>query len=221
MRTLTVIPALNEAKAIGPLVKQIRALGYDVFVIDDGSSDATAELARSAGAVVLSTGKRGGKGNALRQGFYYAIHNNYDAVIAMDGDGQHAPADMHVFVERCRKTGAAIVNGNRMADTREMPAVRRATNAFMSWLISSICGQKIPDTQCGFRLLTADVLRKVTLESDNYEIETEILIKASKQKFKIDSVPITTIYGNEESKIRPVGDTIRFIRYIIRESLRK
>ncbi len=153
-----IIPAHNEAKAIGPLTASVRGLGYDVIVVDDGSSDGTGAVAASVGAVVLRTGQKSGKGNALRLGFGHALKKGYAAVVTMDGDGQHAPSDIHLFVACFQKTGAPIVNGNRMRDPAGMPFVRRVTNAFMSWVISSICRQQIKDTQCGFRLVSAEVV---------------------------------------------------------------
>lgn len=210
-----IIPAHNEAKAIGPLVSCVRGLGYDVIVVDDGSLDGTGAVAACAGAVVLRTGQKSGKGNTLRLGFDHALKKGYAAVVAMDGDGQHAPSDIHLFVACFQKTGAPLVNGNRMRDPGGMPFVRRMTNAFMSRVISLICGQQIKDTQCGFRLVSAEVLKSVTLECSDFEIETELLVKAARQGFKIASIDIQSIYRDEKSKIRPLRDTLRFIRYII------
>ena len=216
-----VIPAHNEAKAIGPLVGSVRALGYDCIVIDDGSVDKTGDIAGQAGAMVLKTGVKSGKGNALKLGFDYVTKNDYEALIVMDGDGQHAPSDLAAFVSCYQSTNADIVNGSRMNDPKGMPLVRLATNRFMSWLISLFCHQTIADTQCGFRLIKTNVLRAIKLQSTDFEIETEILIKASKKNFKIASVGIQTIYGDEVSKIRPVRDTLRFIAYLWRELRRK
>lgn len=216
MNLLAVIPAHNEAGHISGVVAGVKALGYDVLVVDDGSDDTTVQLAGKAGAAVISTGKKGGKGQALRRGFAYALERNYDAVITLDGDGQHDPAEIISFVQCRRATGVDVVNGNRMHNPKGMPALRLVTNAFMSWLISLICRQRIADTQCGFRLLTAKVLKNLQLECADFEIETELLVKASRQGFKIASVPVATIYSDEVSKINPLRDTVRFIRYIIR-----
>ena len=221
MKIAVVIPAHNEAEAIGPLVVAVRALGYDCIVIDDGSVDKTDALARQAHAVVLKTKAQSGKGNALKVGFDYVVKNDYDALIAMDGDGQHSPSDIAAFVACYQNTDADIVSGNRMNNSRGMPWVRLATNHFMSWLISLFCRQHIPDTQCGFRLIKTKVLRAIKLESSDFEIETEVLIKASKKGFKIVSVDVQTIYRNEVSKIQPVRDTFRFLFYLWRELLRK
>jgi glycosyltransferase involved in cell wall biosynthesis len=220
MKIAIVIPAHNEAQAIGPLVNTIRGLGYDSIVIDDGSVDQTAAMAAQAGAVVLKTGGKSGKGNALKLGFDYVVEHGYDALIAMDGDGQHAPSDIAAFIACFQKTHADIVSGNRMHNPKGMPWVRLATNNFMSWLISLICHQHIPDTQCGFRLIRTKVLEAIKLESSDFEIETEVLIRSSKKGFKIDSVGIQTIYSDEVSKIQPFRDTLRFIAYLWRELLR-
>ncbi len=217
MKIAVVIPAHNEAQAIGPLVEAVRALGYDCIVIDDGSVDKTYALAEAAHAVMLKTAVKSGKGNALKVGFDYVLKSGYEALIAMDGDGQHAPSDISAFVTCCQNTGADIVSGNRMLNPKGMPWVRLATNHFMSWLISLFCRQYIPDTQCGFRLIKTRVLDAIKLESSDFEIETEVLIKASKKGFKIASVAIQTIYRDEVSKIQPVRDTFRFIAYLWRE----
>ena len=217
MKIAIVIPAYNEVQAIGPLVGAVRSLGYDCLVIDDGSTDKTDTVARDAGALVLKTGGKSGKGNALKLGFDHVLKNDYEALIAMDGDGQHSPSDIAAFVSCYKDTNADIVSGNRMHNHQGMPLVRLATNRFMSWLISLFCHQHIPDTQCGFRLIKTRVLQVIKLESSDFEIETEVLIKASKKGFKIASVSIQTIYRDEVSKIQPVRDTFRFIAYLWRE----
>jgi len=221
MKVIVVIPAHNEAQTIGPLAEAVRALGYDCIVIDDGSVDKTGEVAGQARAVVLKTAVKSGKGNALKMGFDHVLKGDYEALIAMDGDGQHSPSDIAAFVACCQDTNADIVSGNRMFNPQGMPLVRLATNYFMSWLISLFCRQPIPDTQCGFRLIKTKVLRAIKLESSDFEIETEVLIKASKKGFKIASVGIQTIYRDEVSKIQPVRDTFRFIAYLWRELRRK
>ena len=178
-------------------------------------------IAGQAHAVVLKTAAKSGKGNALKIGFDHVARNGYEALITMDGDGQHSPSDIAAFVACYQKTGADIVSGNRMQNPRGMPLVRLATNHFMSWLISFFCRQPVPDTQCGFRLIRTKVLDAIKLESSDFEIETEVLIKASKKGFKIASVGVQTIYQDEVSKIQPVRDTFRFMAYLWRELLRK
>lgn len=217
MRVCIVIPAHNEEKYIGPLVAAIRAKGLEVVVVDDGSFDATSTKAKEGGAVVLRNEPRQGKGYSLKRGFAYALENKFDGVIAMDGDGQHAVADLDAFLKAAESSSFCVANGTRMRDVRHMPFVRRVTNRFMSWMISRICGQEIEDTQCGFRYISGDVLKQLKLTSNDFEIETEVLLKSSRAGCKILSVPIQTIYQDEKSKIRPVRDTIRFFKYLVRE----
>ena len=219
MRICILIPCHNEAQAIGQLIDKIQKLGLDVVVVDDGSSDGTGLIASAKGVHVITISPCGGKGNALQKGFNYILTQGYDALIVMDGDGQHAVEDLPAFIEHYKSTQTSVINGNRMSNNRNMPFVRKVTNQFMSWMISIVCRQKVADTQCGFRLISCAVLRNIKLTSSNFEIESEILIKASRKGFKIDSVPVQTIYQDETSKIRPVKDTIRFFRYLIKELL--
>ncbi|MEI6438179.1 MAG: glycosyltransferase family 2 protein [Candidatus Omnitrophota bacterium] len=217
MKICLLIPAFNEAQALGPLVKDVRGRGFDALVVDDGSSDNSAEIARAAGATVISNIKNHGKGYSLQRGFDYILSRDYDALITVDGDGQHAPEDLGQFVTLYAEQRPDIICGNRMRNPKGMPGVRFVTNKIMSGLISLVCRQKIYDTQCGYRLISTKVLRNIQLSSTAFEIESEVLIKASKKGYRIVSVPIKTIYSNERSKINPFFDTIRFFIYIVRE----
>ena len=118
-----------------------------------------------------------------------------------------------------RSTGCDIVIGNRMMDTSSMPLVRILTNRFMSALISVMAGQRVPDSQSGFRLIRCEVLRRVELKSSNYEIESEMIIRSAKAGFRIESAPIRTIYSGEKSRINPVIDALRFVFFVFKTSL--
>ncbi|MDD5496210.1 MAG: glycosyltransferase family 2 protein [Candidatus Omnitrophica bacterium] len=210
------IPSYNEAKTIGGIVKGLAAKGITSYIIDDGSNDDTAAVAASEGAIVLRHDKNEGKGAALRDGFTAILKENFDAVLIMDGDGQHSLDDVDSFLKKMEDAGADIIIGNRMRDRTGMPFVRVATNLFMSYLISRLARVPIPDTQCGYRLLKRDVLKRINLETSNFEIESEMIIKAAKEGFKIESVPISSLYRDERSRINPVIDTIRFFRLLLR-----
>lgn len=210
------IPSYNEARTIGHIVKELRARGLTVYVVDDGSADRTAEIAGSEGAVVVKHDKNKGKGTSLREGFKHILKRAFKAVVVMDGDNQHVAGDIDKFLKRMDETGADIVIGNRMFDTAAMPLSRIYTNRFMSALISMVSGQYVPDTQSGFRLIKTAVLKKIRLESSNFEIESEMVIRAAWAGFKIETVPITTVYQDEKSRINPVVDTLRFIAFMIR-----
>ena len=217
MNICILIPAHNEAKNVGRLVGELRCRGLDVIVVDDGSMDSTGPIAKETGAIVLTNTKNQGKGFSLQRGFDYIISRDYDALITMDGDGQHALEDVDKFTALFREKGPDIICGNRLIDPQGMPFIRLATNKIMSGLISLVCRQKICDSQCGYRLIRTDVLRNVQLSSSAFEIESEVLIKAAKKGYRIASVPVRTIYAGEQSRINPFFDTVRFIVYIIRE----
>ena len=217
MRIYVVIPTYNEAKTIASIIRKIRQQELEVVVIDDGSLDNTYEIAKDNGAIVLRNENNEGKGASLIKGFHYAQDRDCDAVITMDGDGQHLPEEIPYFIRLAKYSNSGIFIGNRMFKIKNMPFVRVFTNKLMSWLISFVAGQSIPDTQCGFRLIKKEVLGKLTLKTSRYETESEILIKASRMGFKIESVPIKSIYKEEESQINPFLDTLRFIRFILGE----
>lgn len=216
MKICLLIPAYNEARTIGQVVSEARKVIEYVVVVDDGSRDNTAQLAEDSGAVVIKHPVNRGKGAALRTGFQHVLDHGYDALITMDSDGQHDVNDIPGFLEAFSKTGSGIIIGSRMQDISTMPAIRKFTNKFTSFVGSLLAHQKIKDSQSGFRLISSDVLRAVELETTGYEMESEILIKASRAGFRITSVPIKTIYGQEVSKINPVVDTCRFFRLLFR-----
>ena len=217
MNPCAIIPTYNESKNIGKVLAEIKQYKIGVIVIDDGSTDATSEIANNQGAIVLNNEKNQGKGASLIRGFNYALSKGYDAVITMDGDGQHLPEDIPYFLRLAEYSDSQIFIGNRMNKTKNMPVVRVFTNRFMSWIISSIIGQSVPDTQCGYRLIKKKVLEKINLRTANYEIESEIIIKGARAGFKIEAVPIKTIYRDEKSKINPFVDSLRFLKFIFGE----
>lgn len=210
------IPSYNEAKTIGGIVKDLKKRGLTVYVVDDGSVDDTASIARIEGAVVVIHKKNKGKGASLREGFEHILKKDYTCVLVMDADNQHNLDDIDVFLKKMDETNADMVIGNRMLDTASMPRIRIAVNRFMSQVISKIAGQDIPDSQCGFRLIKREVLQKIRLESSNYEIESEMIVRAAREGFKIESVPAKTVYQDEKSRINPIIDTIRFIMLLIK-----
>ncbi|HAJ56574.1 MAG TPA: hypothetical protein DCL35_02265 [Candidatus Omnitrophica bacterium] len=217
MRLVCLIPSFNEEKTIGWLVKAVCKLGYDALVIDDGSSDKTAQLAHESGAEVIINEHNLGKGASLRKAFGILTNKDYDAVIIMDGDGQHLPEDTAQFVDCYREKKPGIIVGNRMHKAKGMPLVRWLTNKTMSFIISVMCRQFVPDTQCGFRLVDMRVLKAINLSTEKFEIESEMLLEASKHGFKILSVPIKTVYEGQYSAIHPVKDTVRFFKFVFKK----
>lgn len=210
-RYAVIIPAYREEGRIGPVVRQVRALGHEVIVIDDGSPDAGGAEAETAGATVIRHPENRGKGAAMTTGFAYAREKGYEAVVTMDADGQHDPAEIGKFIEAYERTGIPVLVGNRLWNPKGMPLVRRLTNRFMSWLLSRAMRQYVPDTQCGYRLYRSDVTAHAATESQRFDAESEILLRVAAHGWRIGPVRIATIYRDEKSKIRPVQDTLRFM----------
>ena len=215
MKVCVLIPAYNEETTIYNVVRAALRKVCSVVVVDDGSSDKTGEEARRGGAVVLAHSGNRGKGAALKTGFEFALEERYDGVLVMDGDGQHDPGDIDMFLEKALHTDAGIIMGNRMEDTRDMSMIRFLTNKLTSMVISRIARQRIPDSQCGFRFIRSTVLRDMELETWRFETESEMLIAASRKGYRIESARVSTIYGAERSKINPIVDTVRFLRLVL------
>lgn len=229
-----VIPAFNEEKHIGDVVRRTRARLHRVLVVDDGSQDSTAAEARTAGGEVIVHPQNRGKGEAIRTGLRYWLatanpsksgedrpasgrrSEQPEWVLILDADAQHRPEEIDRFVSAIPGSDAKMFVGNRMDDLARMPLVRRLVNRYMSRKISRLCGQAIPDTQCGFRMLHRELIPHFLAGADRFDYETEMLIKASRNGFRIDSVPITTVYCDEVSSIHPIRDTIRFFKLMRR-----
>lgn len=210
------MPAYQEERNVAGVVRRTLRIATHVVVIDDGSSDRTAEKAAAAGAKILRHAQNKGKGAALHTGFRHARDHGFEFLITMDADGQHAPDDISRFIETYMRTSLPVLIGNRMDNPATMPLIRRWTNRFMSWYLSRVMKQYVADTQCGFRLYRCDILPLEAPDSTGYAAESEILLQLAARGIRMDSVPITVIYQDEVSKIHPVSDTLRFIRMIRR-----
>lgn len=210
-----VIPCLDEGRAIGPLISAVREHIPNVFVVDDGSSDNTARIAKAAGAVVLNHDSPRGKGASLRTGFQAAISQGFSWALTLDGDGQHLPTDIPEFLRRAEHSTAPLLVGNRMSQPHSMPLIRQCVNRWMSSTISRFCNASVPDSQCGFRLLNLNIWKRLPFQSDHFEIESEMIIRILHAGYSIEFVPVQTRYALEVSKIHPVRDTLRWFRWWI------
>jgi glycosyltransferase involved in cell wall biosynthesis len=210
-----IIPAYNESGRIEAVV--MKAMNYSplVMVVDDGSTDDTGKRAAELGAMVIRHEHNHGKGASLISGFSRAREHGCDVVITLDADGQHDPEQIPAFVDAYRRTRIPVLVGNRMWNSRGMPAVRRWTNSFMSWLLCRIMRVYLPDTQCGFRLYRSDILPYAPTGSQRFAMESEILLQLALRGFRMDSVRISTIYRGEISRINPILDTIRFVMMLV------
>ncbi len=197
------------------LLGEIALKGLPVLVVDDGSTDNTLLIARDCSATVIRNKNNSGKGLSLKRGITYLLkRRECDYILIMDGDGQHSPSDIDAFLSEAGR-GEPFVAGNRMDNPYGMPYLRVLTNKFMSWIISRIISRDIPDSQCGFRLIKSELLEQIAIETGNYQIESEIIVKMARRGVRIKSIPVKSIYLKEaKSKIHPLIDTFRFIRFI-------
>ena len=206
-----VIPAYREEKHVGDIARRTLLQLDHVLVVDDGSNDQTARRAREAGAEVIVHDQNRGKGEAIKTGLRHWFDRQFTRVIILDSDGQHLPEEIDRFIAAAANaTDSSFFLGNRMTNPTGMPVLRRVVNRYMSKRISDVCGQRIPDTQCGFRMLDRQLIPELLGGSDHFDYETEMLIIASRKGLPDRSVPITTVYSDEVSKISPGRDASAF-----------
>ncbi|MBN1503606.1 MAG: glycosyltransferase family 2 protein [Candidatus Eisenbacteria bacterium] len=217
MKVVAIVPAyMTGPGLLGVLEGAARALGKDnVLVVDDGSPDGFPADAGRLGYNVVRHDTNRGKGEALKTGFEWALSRGYSGVVTLDGDGQHDPGLIPDLLRRAESKGADIVVGSRRRDVGTMPVVRVVVNWFTSGVISRLAGQRIEDSQSGYRYISSRVLAAVRLEGSRYDLESEILVKAARKGFVIDSVPIPTVYGEVKSSIRPFKDAVCFWRMVL------
>jgi glycosyltransferase involved in cell wall biosynthesis len=202
---VALIPAYQAEETVGDVVRGARRHVDRVLVVDDGSTDRTAERAAEAGAEVLRLPENTGKGTAARAGLERILASDATHVVFLDADGQHDPDDLPALLGAARQ-GEAFVIGSRVARPEETPAVRYRTNEIGSRILTRMTGHEVEDGQSGYRVIAADILRRLKLNARGYLIETEILLKAAPHVVGFRHVPVRAIYGGP-SHYRPFRDT--------------
>jgi glycosyltransferase involved in cell wall biosynthesis len=217
-RVAVVIPAFQAAATIGDIVARVRAAlpGAQLIVVDDGSTDGTGDAGRGTGATVLTHSENRGKGVALRTGIARALADGAAALVTLDADGQHPPADVPRLLEPVVQGRADVVLGARARDGA-MPLARRVTNWLSASLASRIGGQRVHDAQTGFRAFTREVAERVQPAGDRYEYEANFLLDALRAGFRVTSVAVPTIYG-PPSHFRSWRDTWRMAKAFARHA---
>ena len=212
------IPCYFEEKHIRDVSSRTTAALDTVLVVDDGSTDRTSEEAKASGCQVIRHEQNAGKGAAIKTGLKALLaKEDVEFILILDGDGQHLPEEIPAFLVAANATGAPMIVGNRMGDVRDMPFVRKCTNRYMSWTISRVIGQRVPDTQCGFRMFHRSLAELfLTTESAGFDFETEMLAIAAQKGCAIADAKVSTVYGDEVSKIHPVRDTLKFFKLLNR-----
>jgi glycosyltransferase involved in cell wall biosynthesis len=218
VKALVVIPALNAGQTIAAVVRNCKAANERVLVVDDGSADGTAEIAREAGAEVASHPVNRGKGAALKTGFAYALDHGFDAVVTLDADGQHLPAEIPKFFAAHEECGADLIIGGRAHLFGQMLPRRRFANRFSARCIAFASKTNVTDSQSGYRLYSAQLLRAIRLRTDGFEMESEVIVQAGRRGFKILLIPIDLgfVDGQSTSHYKPLMDTARIAWTVIR-----
>lgn len=214
-RVAVLIPAYMEADSVASVVSDALSFLPDVIVVDDASSDQTAQEARNAGATVLFREVNGGKGAALTQGFQYVLEQGFDAVIALDADGFHDPAQIPKFIEAYRRTHIPVLIGSRMADPHLVPVVRRWSIRMMSYWLYRLMGVYVPDPPCGFRFYRCDVLPFLLEADSSLPAEFETLLHIASRRIQVGSVRIAKKPHCHKSLISPFRDIVRFVRVLL------
>lgn len=218
MKVAVLIPSYNASATLPALLE--RTLAYiphdQIVVVNDGSTDATADAAERFQVTVVAHQSNRGKGAALQTGFEHILRGKSDAVITMDADLQHEPEMIPSFIALFKTEHTDVIIGSRMHDTAAMPFHRYLSNTITSGLVRLRTGAVIRDSQSGFRLISRRVLEHVKLQSVGFEAETEFLIKAAAFGSTFASLPIKTIYAGEKSNMTHLRTTLQFIRVILK-----
>lgn len=219
LRVAALIPAYQAAATVGRVVHATRAILPDVVVVDDGSSDATGEVARTAGGTVLRQEPNAGKGAALARGFAHLKADGFTHAVTLDADGQHYPDEIPRLLAALPADGRAIVVGVRRKEGQEIAAVARFGNWVADELMTRIAGQPLPDTQSGFRVYPLGATLALAATGSRYDFETEILLRAARQGLSLVGVPVRVYYppiAERVSHFDPWTDTLRIIGTVLR-----
>lgn len=213
------IPAYNASRSLRGVIEGTKGFGLPIVVVDDGSIDTTAEIAQDTGVQVLRHRANRGKGAALQTGFRFLLQKGYKAILTIDADGQHDPAFIPHFIRAYQEKRGDIIIGSRAGDFDAMSWLRRFWNQLGVKAVSKVIGAPLTDTQSGYRLIKAEVLRGLPLRASGYEGELELLIKACKRGHSVVDIPIATRYadGRSSSHFRPVRDTWLVCRTFLQE----
>jgi glycosyltransferase involved in cell wall biosynthesis len=216
-RVAIIVPALNESLAIRAVVESALAYCADVFVIDDGSSDDTAARISDLPIQLVRHSERMGKGRSLKDGMQAAFAAGFDAVISMDGDGQHSSEDVPRLLRAHIQHPRALLLCARLIGRETQPGLRRFANHFADFWVSWAAGQRVLDSQCGQRLYPRTLIESIEApQADGFAFESEVLINASRAGFVIAALPIRARYheGRRASHFQPLRDVARITRMI-------
>jgi glycosyltransferase involved in cell wall biosynthesis len=221
-KIIAAIPCLNEERLIGSVVIKARKYVDKVIVIDDGSTDATAEIAAEAGALVYHHDHNRGYGAAIRSSIAQGKQHGADVLVIIDGDGQHDPRDIPRLIEPIIDGSADVVIGSRfLGESKKPPVMRRLGQHILTAITNLGSGQRSSDSQSGFRAYSSKALNELDLTEDGMSVSSEILFSISKNNLRIVEVPIDVSYFGK-AKRNPVGHGFAvFSRVLVLFSLRQ
>lgn len=228
MKTCAVLPCYNVGDLCVPVIEQTAEFVDKILAVDDGSTDDTPKHLAGAGIAMLTHPENAGKGAALITAFERILNDpeyaQYDAILTIDGDGQHNPQEIPLLLEAFGREPGSVVVGTREVDRPDIKARRRWGNIISRYFISKTCGQYIPDTQSGFRIFSRELLGKILpgLGPGRYETETAFLILAARAGHKIVPVSISTIYTDEAEQVssfNPYLDTYLVFKVVAKSIL--
>ena len=225
-KIVVVIPAYNEASTIYDVATASLRQLPDVIVVDDGSSDETSEIVSNLPLCLLCNQQNMGKAYSLWRGLQFAVRNGAQAVITLDGDGQHQPDDIPRLIKACNNQADKIIIAARMNNRKNAPPLRRFANAFADFWVSWASGFRIKDSQSGFRLYPASLIRQIDIDTSaerGFVFESEILIDAAHLNIPSESIAIDTIYHEQarHSHYKPTSDTTMIVKMIAGKLIRK
>ena len=217
-KTIAVIPCFNEEATIGSVVIRTRRHVDKVLVIDDGSNDDTTEVAKEAGATVISHNNNRGKSASIKTGFKYALANGFEYVVTIDGDGQHNPDQIPVVLNDIKNNGHDVTIGTRFGDSTEMPLWRKIGKRILDYATSFGNGGYVTDSQCGFRAFNNKAVKGLVsrLNGGEFNVESEQLIKAHDLGLKVGTARVMCRYnGLDTSTKSPTSHALSVLSYII------
>jgi len=212
-----IIPVYNEEKTIDNIINEVRKHYYPYVVVNDGSTDNTLNIIKGITDYYITYNVNRGKGYAIKQGAKYLIDRGYDWLIICDSDGQSNISNiLNILKLRHLHPEAKILMGNRLNNPLNMPTIRFLANKIMSWTISLLAGQRIPDTQCWLKIIHKDVF-DLDLKCNRFDFESELLVKAGRKGYQIVYGDVDCIYSKDiKSKQNYLKDWYRFIKLIFK-----
>ena len=212
------IPAYKAAKDLEKFLPSLLLyVPHDkICIVDDASHDGTESVCADLKVACLRQEINRGKGAALKKGFAHLLNKKAQWILTMDADGQHAIADIIHFLEAVKKSpDAGLIIGARSIKVSTMPPARIFSNTVTSGILSLMCGHKILDSQCGFRIYSSKLFKKINLRHKRFEMESEVILKACSAGFEVRFIPVQTLYCSTQSHISHIKDMLRWIRAVL------